>query len=395
MLHRTVLVYMAALAIATCLLWLPLREAFDDGDGGGADGNGADGGDGNGADGGDAGDGGDMDDAAAAAADDYSRTNEGLKPQSLDMFGRTHLYQVPPNPKGTVAMFPGCARRAVGFWPAGTCKDCQGFPEDVANAKQALRRGYAFIALSPRDAQDSCWSGKVDFPDAGSVLERFMSTHGLLNKPLYTMGASSGGQIALNMQAHAEANRLPFTVSGVISLVSTNVGPRVVKKQPPVVWVVMSEPKEKEKAEAHAAAVKKAGGAAAVVVSAKKKVTPTFFSDRMPVVSAAESAQMVAELVKAKVVDAASGAILKNPKSPKTWLASMKKALPALFKRPGVSADFWKSGIVQAMLNAYSKHEAVSEYTTAALEWFEGGAKANFAPMANTYRVAAPASLTI
>jgi hypothetical protein len=332
--------------------------------------------------------------APVASASDYSRTNEGLKAKSLQMNGRTHLYQVPPNPKGTVAMFPGCARPATGFWPVGACPGCLGMPEDVANAKQALRRGYAFIALTPHDTKDFCWSGKVDWPDAGKALERFMSDHGLLNKPLYTMGASAGGKMAVNMQAHAEANRLPFRVSGAISLVATKIDPAIPKKQHPVVYVVMSDAAEKKRAEGNAAALKKAGVPAAVVVATKKQVTPTFFSDRMPVVSATESAQMVAELRKAKLIDS-SGTILRNPKDSKGWLTSMSKALSALFKRPGVSANFWKSGVAQALMTAYSKHEAVSEYTTAAFEWFEGGAKTNFAQMAEKYRVAVPASLTI
>jgi hypothetical protein len=325
---------------------------------------------------------------------DYSRTNAGLKPKSLQMFGREHLYQIPPNAKGTVAMFPGCVRSAYGFWPAGTCKGCLGMPEDVANAKQALRRGYAFIALSPKDTKDFCWSGKVDFPDAGAVLERFLSTNGLVRKPLITMGASSGGQIALNMQAHAEANRLPFRVTGVVQLVATRIPPRPMKAQPPVAWVIMSEPRELAGANAMAAKVRKAGAATGVVVAARKKVTPAFFSDRMPMVTPADSEKMVAELVKSKLIDS-SGTFLRNPKEPRTWLASMSKALPELFKRQGVSSNFWKSGVAQALLTGYSKHEAVSEYTTAALEWLEGGGKANFAQMAEKYRVPAIAALTI
>lgn len=329
----------------------------------------------------------------AAAGEDHSRTNAGLKPQQFSSGGRIHMYQIPPNPKGTLAVFPGCSRTPAGFWPAGSCKQCLGFPEDVAQTKQALRKGYAVIVLSPKDEKVSCWSSKVDFPDAGAALEKFLGTNGLSGKPVYTAGSSSGGSIALNMQAHVEAARLSFQVRGVIDTVSTRQGPRPVKKQPAVVWVVMSDPAEKKRAEDFAKALKGAPGTA-VVVSGKKKVTPSFFSDRMPVITPAESAQMVTELVKAGVVDG-SGTLVKDPKRDRTWAAKLQKAMPAVFNRPGASLSFNKSGIWQAMLNAYSKHEHTSEYTTAALEWFESGAKTNFAQMAEKYRVAVPAALTI
>lgn len=329
---------------------------------------------------------------------DYARTNDGMKPQRLSLFGRTHYYQIPANPKGTLAVFHGCARSAEANWPySKECKECLGFPEDVANAKQALRKGYAFIALTPRDTKTLCWSGKTDFDDAGNVLERFLRANGLLKKPVYTMGSSSGGQIALNMQAHVEYAKLPFKISGVIDTVSTKIGvsPNT-KNQPPVVWVVMSRGgKEKQAAEAQAAAAKKRGVAVAVVASPIKKVTEHFFSNRIPAISPAESRQIVAILVQSKLIDR-QGTFLQNPKDFRAWVQQLRRGLPKLFSnRPGaMSLALRKSPVFQALLLAYSGHEHISEFTTAALEWFEAGARPNFAQLAEKHKVEIPAALT-
>ena len=54
------------------------------------------------------------------------------------------LHQVPPNPRGTVFFAHGCAHAARDFWPPSpACPDCLGLPEEMAQAQQALARGYA------------------------------------------------------------------------------------------------------------------------------------------------------------------------------------------------------------------------------------------------------------
>lgn len=57
-------------------------------------------------------------------------SNRGLRPTRLYAFGRWHYAQVPAQPQGTVAFFPGCARAARGFFPfdssPGGCSECLG-----------------------------------------------------------------------------------------------------------------------------------------------------------------------------------------------------------------------------------------------------------------------------
>lgn len=311
----------------------------------------------------------------------YKNNNRGLKPSVMKEFGRVHYYQLPPDPKGTVVVFPGCARGPQGFWPYDpeTCAACYGFPEDVSNSKQILNKGYAILVLSPRDTKHLCWSGKVDFPDVAAILKRFLTQHSLLDKPLYTHGASSGGNMAMGLAGYAYSARLPWLrVSGVIQTVSTNALPWGRTGQlrspdtPPVVFVVMSAQKEQRKAEGIATTLRNLHVPAAVAVSGKRPITDDYFSDRMPAVSPARS-KLIAQALRDMGQIDADGNFLSDPKT-SGWDVRLRKAAPFLAAPVGsYTLVFRRSGLWQSMTYAYSKHEHTSDYTTAALSWFESG----------------------
>ena len=63
-------------------------------------------------------------------------------------------------PVGTVVFFHGCARLSTSFFPfhPTACPECIGLPEELALAKQALRRGYAVLALTAKNERSQCWS---------------------------------------------------------------------------------------------------------------------------------------------------------------------------------------------------------------------------------------------
>ena len=58
----------------------------------------------------------------------YAPSNEGLRPQSFTAFNRTHYYQVPEQPRGTLVVFHGCGRAARAFFPYDPehCAECLG-----------------------------------------------------------------------------------------------------------------------------------------------------------------------------------------------------------------------------------------------------------------------------
>ena len=72
------------------------------------------------------------DELVAAAAAGAANTNAGMRPSKLSQFGRSHYFQIPKDPVGTLAILPGCARSAQGFWPydPAHCPECLGFTED-------------------------------------------------------------------------------------------------------------------------------------------------------------------------------------------------------------------------------------------------------------------------
>ena len=333
----------------------------------------------------------------------YKNNNKGLKPTIMNEFGRLHYYQIPPDPKGTVVVFPGCARGPQGFWPYDpkTCSTCYGFPEDVSNTKQILNKGYAILVMSPRDTKHLCWSGKVDFPDVAAILKKFLTEHSLLDKPLYTHGASSGGGIAMGLAGHAYSARLPWlNVKGVIQTVSTNAQPtdRQGKLRnpnfPPVVFVVMSHPEEKRKAEAIADKLKKLKVPAVVAVSGKRKVTDDYFSNRIPAISPGRS-KLIARALRTMGQIDDQGNFLSDPKN-SGWDVKLRKFAPFFAAPIGpYTLLFRRSGLWQSLTYAYSKHEHTSDYTTAALSWFESGAKKDFNDIASVERIEIPAALKL
>lgn len=63
-------------------------------------------------------------------------------------------------------MFHGCYHDASGSWPYDPdgCTECLGLPEEVAHVKQALRMGYAVLAVESRNRSRSgrCFSSGKD-----------------------------------------------------------------------------------------------------------------------------------------------------------------------------------------------------------------------------------------
>ena len=331
----------------------------------------------------------------------YAHTNAGMRPRKLQLMGRTHYYQLPKGAAiGTLVIFPGCARAATGFWPyaPGTCPECTGFPEDVSQTKQALARGYAVLVLTPQDTKTLCWSSKRDLKDALEIVEHFLAANALMSKPLYTLGASSGGGLALALGGYAQYAKSRVRVSGIVQEVATTQSPRVdthTGKFPPVVWVVMERfPDERRAANVHVALLKRHGVPAAVVGSPIRRITPNYFSDRIPAITPAQSRQIGVALKRIGQIDA-DGNLLSDPKK-SGWDLKLRKLLPMMSPTSKtLSLVFRKSAVWQAMTLAYSKHEHTGDYTGAALAWFEGGGKQDFAQLVERYRVRTPAALTI
>lgn len=319
-------------------------------------------------------------------------SNSGLKPSIMKYEGRNHYYQIPDNPRGTLVVLCGCARTGFGFWPysRGGCAECAGLTEDVAHTKQALSRGLAIFVPTPVD-KGYCW-GKED-TGLPKLIPAFLKQHAQLrNKPVYIMGASSGGGLMLRA-----AGSLGVKFAGIIALVATKSEvPDFIKgfkgHYPPVVWITMSESKEIAAGKKRVAQYKKYGPAAMATAPAHK-ITPDYFSDRHPLITPTESALIATQLRKLGVIRA-DGSLVHGPKDKPAWLRKLVTSLPFLNNK-NFQVPFVKSTLMQAMMVAESDHEHVCDYLTAALMWFEQGAKTDFDALAKKYRVVRPALLTM
>jgi hypothetical protein len=336
----------------------------------------------------------------------HKNTNVGLKPELFESHGRDHYFQLPSGEaRGTLLVLPGCARWGPGFWPyhPKNCSACTGLTEDVGHTKQALARGYAILVGWPVDRAypgQMCWSAKDDGGSLTRILTDFLDKFGLRKKPVVVMGASSGGSVALKLQGMLDAQGVPLKLAGVLAKVSTNLevpdyAPRQ-KHNPPTVWVSMSYPNEIKKATARAADYKKYAPSG-MVISGVKPVTPGYFSDRHPRMTPVQSAELVAALKALKVLDRTGTFTRDLQNDDRKWMSKLRGVLP--WMRTGAPAYvLWppkKSAIWQAMKVAQAGHEHVCDYLTAALMWFEAPGAATFEDLAQKYRVARPALLTM
>ena len=313
-------------------------------------------------------------------------TIAGLDPSTFQAQGNTHYYQIPSNAKGLVIFFPGCARSARGFWPKSPSHpECAGMPEDVSHTKQALAKGYGVLALVAQTQSGQykdCWRIGVDIKWVPSVITSFLQQHGLKGKPVYIVGASSGGGFVQYLP-----KLIPGIVSGVISEVEAHA--TIPLKNPPTIFVVMqNDPKGIADASGHVATYRARGIPADYVVSAQRTVGPTFFSDLIVNVTPQQSQAAVTSLKSTGTIDG-NGKFVRNPKDTRgRWM-------PPLHKIMTFEDAFETNSVLQAMLFAYADHEHVANYTTAALTWFEGGCKADFKSLAASLEVDKPASFAV
>lgn len=334
---------------------------------------------------------------------DYTGTNGGLRPSKFSMFGKTHYYQVPSNAKGTFMFLPGCARAATGFWPySSQAPECNGFPEDVSHTKQALRNGYAMFVPTPQNS-NLCFTSE-NTEKLAPIIKEYLKLSGLGNKPLYLGGCSAGGGLAVRYHSYLKSNNPGFKFDGLLLECATSMNPtddgRSVSDFPPTVWVCMERDTSSiQEAKKYADAFKKAGKGVAVVVSPKRRITPEYFSNRMSSVTPAESKQIVDALKVIGLVDG-NGNVTADPHDfnkagtkASGWMAKLKSKLPQ--KREFALGTVRNSPLYQAMAVAYSQHDHIADYTTAAFKFFESGGKANMDDLLDKYTVANPASLTV
>uniref|UniRef100_A0ACD5ZMK4 Uncharacterized protein n=1 Tax=Avena sativa TaxID=4498 RepID=A0ACD5ZMK4_AVESA len=182
-----------------------------------------------------------------------------LDPRVERRNGNEVLWQLPPgpgSPRAAIFVAPGCTIRATDFFDASPgCPHCAGLPEERRFTREALRRGYAVLAVSSRA---ECWSLDAAASGDGSELaavasiidwwvkEQYPELGGL---PLVGIGASSGGYFVSALAARVRFSSVAIMIAeGVFAAMD-----EIPAGYPPALFVHM--PKDAERAQMVAASV--------------------------------------------------------------------------------------------------------------------------------------------
>ncbi|PRW44276.1 hypothetical protein C2E21_6653 [Chlorella sorokiniana] len=315
-----------------------------------------------------------------------------LKPYKDHKFRHDYWYQVPKNPRATVVFIHGCAHSGYNYFPQSeACDECRGLPEEMSHVLQALRRNYAVIAISSLDRKTGCFNYWEDFMDVKQIVEGWRQEWGMEDLPLYGVGISAGSAFLLKMPRYMRFDGL---VSEALGVDPKSGGFDVVLgKYPPTVFISMErDAKQKEFIAQDVKIINKIGGPTKVIKVFARKIYPTYFSDRSPYyISEVLSAKIYQGLLKISMIDQ-QGNVLEDPRyTDRPWLKQLQKAVPDLAKDqteafnghtipqfPEKGEDVNLAGVWELVNLAYAEHEIISDYTTAAFMWFEGGFKDNF-----------------
>lgn len=316
-------------------------------------------------------------------------------PSRFEYGGRAHLYQLPdargPAPRGTVVFLHDAARDTEGFWlPSAKAPRCTGLGEDVSRARQALARGYAFVAPAAVDATG--WSfGNSDHVHLAAILSALLAQHRLLHKPVYLCGCGAGGALAARLPSYLRTRvDVHWRVAGVVVECAAWQAPDATPGCPPTLWVVMQRAAHTHAAAArHMALLRKNGVPAAMAIVRARAVTAGYFADRIPGFTEGMSAVVASALEHVGVVDE-RGAFRVDPRATlAVWTAHLKRLIPAAGVPGLLSFEPRRSPLLQAIFAAYAEHEHAADYMTAALAWFESRCTKDFGALAEELAVRA------
>ncbi|EFN58062.1 hypothetical protein CHLNCDRAFT_142323 [Chlorella variabilis] len=336
----------------------------------------------------------------------YAQANRGLRPQRLLGGGRTHYYQMPQgSPRGTVVSFPGCARAARGHWPYDPvyCKECFGLPEELSLTKQALKRGYALLALSPKDQKHLCWSSGTDISANDQSQARPPAS---LAQCWASSQTSCWRATCRACRSVTYAKLDVIKLRGVVSVVSTpsvntwsvfqrdgrtlRVPPGV---YPPTLFVTMADdPWGVSQAPVCVDLLRQNNVPSSYVVSPERIIRPSTLSDRIPVITPQQSVLIVQALQQVGLLDA-EGWVVQDPKDYNRkgskvygWTRAVYELLPWMANSHSLNLNLRTSLIFQELTAADARHESMHDYATACLVWLESGGTANLTHLASIYK---------
>ncbi|KAF0933962.1 hypothetical protein E2562_021025 [Oryza meyeriana var. granulata] len=275
------------------------------------------------------------------------------------------LWQLPPTPpRAAVFVAPGCTIRATDFFDASSgCPRCTGLPEERRFTREALRRGYAVLAVSSRA---ECWS--LDTRDGSelaaveSIIEWWVREKHpqLAGLPLVGIGASSGGYFLSALATRVRFSSVAIMIAeGMFAAME-----EIPARYPPALFVHM--PKDDERAREVAANMGKLKGnrvSVREIRCGEFAVSAQFLAARIPGLTRAVADGLVDVLRRKGFVDE-KGFLKKDGRStPWKKAAEEAKILPEGFRL--------ERHVTEELNVAYAYHEFTSLKNGEIFEWFE------------------------
>ena len=233
------------------------------------------------------------------------------------------VWQLPPHrAAGLLFLAHGCCHGAIDWWPRGpNCERCIGLPEEVRIVRQALQAGWGAIALSSSERVGRrAWDFATDGPRVAAALNSFRTKHSLEQLPLAALGASAGGAFVLQL---AGLVPLHAVVSQIMAL-----PPALLRAPPggacfpPTLFVHMTrDDRTSALVQDCVSSLRARGGAVARREIGPRPVTPAFFKERLPQLSAEHAHALCEALRRDGLLDAQ--AFLKHDPRSSPWRAAM------------------------------------------------------------------------
>ncbi|KAL4431781.1 hypothetical protein ABPG77_002997 [Micractinium sp. CCAP 211/92] len=312
--------------------------------------------------------------------------------------GRHALYRLPRGQpaRGVCVFVGGCKHDAEAwFYRSEKCPYCLGLPEEVAHTKQCLARGYAVLALTPKDRvwSSRCFSSSgdpalSDHPDTKWALQTFTAKLGLRGKPIYMFGVSSGASFAVKFPA-------TMAIQGLVSEVNqpweyrwgvTNGKGKLLVPFPPTAYVWMErDAQTKRQIEKAVTLLRNNGVRADSIYSPPRPVTKAYLSSRSMLITPVQSALIQKALRRLYLLDA-NGFVRYDPRMRTLWANQLLHALPWLATNKAYLNLVQDQSQIWEELNvAWSMHEGVADYVRPALMWLESRGKANLNALVQRY----------
>eukprot|EP00898_Chlorokybus_atmophyticus_P004286 jgi/Chlat1/4859/Chrsp31S04885 len=299
------------------------------------------------------------------------------------------VWQVPPNPVGTLFIAHGCTHGATDFWPKGeSCDACIGLPEETALVRAALARKFAVIAVSSADREgkiSKCWAAPwppanstADMRRVPAALSAWRLQHKLNKLPLYALGASSGGFFVSVLAHVVQLDAAAIYISGGVANAYTR-HPYLndmAQPYPPTLFVHM--PRDTYTAEGVHMAIKAIQQLdepdsssivwAAELTCSPQPITPRYFADRCDSIDSATSVQLYNCLKEAGFLDD-KNMLINNPRH-LDWQSVLvvKRGAEAVHATQIVHP----AALIELLNVAYGSHELTRDRAPQTFDWFEG-----------------------